>query len=481
MATKKDLVEAYSFSRRRLVTAFVSGAPGGREVEPARPGRMIVGGIALAVLLIAGAAVAGALTKRPKVDWDSPGLVTDDHGALYVILDKEQSGGDPTLRPVINVTSAQLILGADVKTKSVPDDVLARRKKGPSIGILDAPPTVPSAGRLLNSGWVACTADAMGIEAEVRPTTTVVATPDLGFVVEAADSGKRYLIAEAVVPGHPDRAYSYELPARNDGLDADLGVATTDQITVPDAWLTLFPSGGTLDARGLGLEGWGRPVSLPGYTAGARVGDYYRRAGEVFAVSRDGFVELSEFAAAVLRNTPMPSGARPPREIKASSSTSPFRTAPTVPFDDARWPAVPVRDSPAATEKICGVLETVEGEQPAVRLATFPRGSAMLEQVEAGDRRVTVEPGHGALVHSADWDTSGGGLIHLVDERSRSYSVAGRDEVGKLGYGGVADVVVPDTWVRLFTPGPDLSLLDALCPPRSPLPGSEKPSGPTCT
>ena len=32
MATKKDLVEAYSFSRRRLVTAFLSGAPGGREV-----------------------------------------------------------------------------------------------------------------------------------------------------------------------------------------------------------------------------------------------------------------------------------------------------------------------------------------------------------------------------------------------------------------------------------------------------------------
>ena len=34
MATKKDLVEAQSFSRRRLTTAFVSGAPGGREVEP---------------------------------------------------------------------------------------------------------------------------------------------------------------------------------------------------------------------------------------------------------------------------------------------------------------------------------------------------------------------------------------------------------------------------------------------------------------
>ena len=43
MATKKDLVEAHAFSRRRLVTAFVSGAPGGREVEPVRPGRVLIG------------------------------------------------------------------------------------------------------------------------------------------------------------------------------------------------------------------------------------------------------------------------------------------------------------------------------------------------------------------------------------------------------------------------------------------------------
>ncbi len=74
MATKKDLVEAYAFSRRRLVTAFVSGAPGGREVEPARPGRTIVGGLALAVLLIAGAAIAGVFSPSVTRDWaDSPG------------------------------------------------------------------------------------------------------------------------------------------------------------------------------------------------------------------------------------------------------------------------------------------------------------------------------------------------------------------------------------------------------------------------
>src|SRR6059036_2592783 len=100
MATKKDLVEAYSFSRRRLVTAFLSGAPGGREVEPARPGRTIVGGLALAVLLIAGAAIASVLAARTDEDWNKQGLVVSKQkAATYVILKDEKH---PTLIPIEN-------------------------------------------------------------------------------------------------------------------------------------------------------------------------------------------------------------------------------------------------------------------------------------------------------------------------------------------------------------------------------------------
>ena len=87
MATKKDLVEAYSFSRRRLVTAFVSGAPGGREVEPTRPGRAIVGGLALAVLLIAGGAVLGIIKSPSTVDLDKADVLVSEKetGADYLV------------------------------------------------------------------------------------------------------------------------------------------------------------------------------------------------------------------------------------------------------------------------------------------------------------------------------------------------------------------------------------------------------------
>jgi hypothetical protein len=75
MVTKQNLVEAYSFNRRRLVTAFVSGATEARAIEPARPGRHTVGGLALAGLLLAGAAFARTLSPTvPENCAHDPGV-----------------------------------------------------------------------------------------------------------------------------------------------------------------------------------------------------------------------------------------------------------------------------------------------------------------------------------------------------------------------------------------------------------------------
>jgi hypothetical protein len=57
MASNKDLVEASSFGRRRLVCAFVSGTSAEQPGEPVPPARTIVAGVLLALLLLAGAAV----------------------------------------------------------------------------------------------------------------------------------------------------------------------------------------------------------------------------------------------------------------------------------------------------------------------------------------------------------------------------------------------------------------------------------------
>jgi len=58
MTTRKDLADAESFARRRLVAAFLSGARGRRDGDVPRSGRAIVGGLALAALLIVAEVVA---------------------------------------------------------------------------------------------------------------------------------------------------------------------------------------------------------------------------------------------------------------------------------------------------------------------------------------------------------------------------------------------------------------------------------------
>lgn len=68
VVTSKDLVEANAFSSRRLAAAFVSGASAGHDLEPARPGRTIAGGLAISTLLLAGTVLAGALASADEED-----------------------------------------------------------------------------------------------------------------------------------------------------------------------------------------------------------------------------------------------------------------------------------------------------------------------------------------------------------------------------------------------------------------------------
>jgi len=466
MATKKDLVEAYSFSRRRLVTAFVSGAPGGREVEPARPGRTIVGGVALAVLLMAGAAIAGVFDPKTSIDWKEPKfIIAKDKGSIYVIIEPRPGDTEPTLRPITNVTSAQLILGDDFEPVYVPLDKINEYDTGPTIGILDAPATVPEASQLIQSGWTSCTGTGLGIKTEVSDSPGVTATPDAGFVVKRKDD--YFLIAEEpATTTKPARAYSYRMP-ENDGLNNDLRVAlSADAIEVPEQWLLLFPSGGALDADGLNLEGAGERPTFGGsdqLPRKAKIGDYFfdvNRRPRV--ITKAGAATFSEFALQVLDNTRF--GSFRPQEIDVASDAG-LATAPA-PYEEAgsHWPESTL--SPADGE-VCAQLRADRDDQPGVLLGQAPTGDASAEDVDDPElKEASVDSGTGAFVMSAGWGESADGAEPvLVDERGRAYPLVGPDTAGQLGYADDHWVLVPDPWVELFGAGVPLSKDAALCPP----------------
>jgi len=102
VASKKDLTEAQSFSRRRLLTAFTSGAVGTTELEPAKPLRAVVAGMALTALVVLGGVFYGLISPGLPTGWENNRLVlAKDTGARYV-------SSQGTLYPVVNTASARL-------------------------------------------------------------------------------------------------------------------------------------------------------------------------------------------------------------------------------------------------------------------------------------------------------------------------------------------------------------------------------------
>lgn len=467
MATKRDLVEAHQFSRRRLVTAFVSGAPGGREVEPARPGRTIVGGLALSVLLVAGAAVAGVLVGRDPEGWNKPGLlISEDKGGLYVIIDESER---PELHSIINITSAQLILGPDLEPTILSEDTIAEQRLGGDLGILGAPQTVPDTDRLIDSGWSACTSAEGGLAVTLATDPGVEPLTDASFTVTV--DGRLYVVATGrEETGEPLRAYSYAVP---EGFELDpladaLGVdIRAEARPVPEKWLRLFPAGGALEFASFGLPDYGDPAPERGpgkLPEDARIGELITVDGgeTVQLLTGSGPTDLDPFARALYEGVPKPELADPvevkPRELAEAPQV---RSAPA-PFGPAHWPDT--RLDPETGDH-CALLQATEDEKPVALLATDPTEAASAEGLAASDERVTVEPGHGAFVMSGDWDDVESDTRYVVDAKGAAYPLVGPVAADNLGYGGYPAPLVPDPWIELFEEGVPLSRDDALCPP----------------
>jgi type VII secretion protein EccB len=475
MATKKDLVEAYSFSRRRLVTAFLSGAPGGREVEPSRPGRTVVGGLALAVLLVAGAAIASVLASRTEEDWNQVGLVVSrQEAAPYVILSE---GSPPTLIPVINITSAQLILGADVGPTYVDQDVIEDQTPGEPIGIAGAPQTLPRPHQFIESGWTACTDDGLGIAVDVAEEQKVT-VPDGGGVV--VESGEAYWVISR--SGELDldqrRAHRYLLPEGSQSellLDA-LGLDNKAEApTVPEEWLNLFPEGGELSLASFEIEEFGQPLDVPELPAQAKVGDYVLdESGEegVYLTADGRAAPLDRFALQVYETSSLPGQ---PDQVpgKLDIDLPPIPSAERS-YEDAHWPDQlldPVRG------QVCAQLDARHDDVPLVDLAAEPTGAASVDDdVLPGTKTVSIDRGRGAFVRVGTWDETTSTSAYVIDPRGQAYALVGGETVAKLGYAGSDESFIPDGWLKLFTQGVSLSTSKALCPPVIPdQPSDEEP------
>ncbi|CAA9399463.1 MAG: hypothetical protein AVDCRST_MAG60-2002 [uncultured Nocardioides sp.] len=448
MATKKELVEAHSFSKRRLITAFISGAPGGREVEPVRPGRVLIGGGALSLLLLAGAAIAGFLVGRPDSQWLEAGsfVTSKDTGEQYVVL---EGGEDPVIRRVPNYVSAQLLLGeSDLTPFQVRDKYIREVTLGEDLGIDDAPAGLPDPDRLIQDRWTACTAPGAGIQVALDPDPGVSELVEAAFLVRS--DGVLWLIA----PDPGGAAYRFQLP--DDPSDAGtianrLGFgATEDAPKVSQDWLNLFWLGDELSRDAFGVEQAGRPTDYSSEIetdlSGYRIGDQVRTPdGRSYLLGDQGPQELSGFAAMVY-------DAVGPGEQTADTD---LRAA----FPSGDYPAQWPRALPTArlVPEMCAVLHPASDGDTRVTLAEAPTGDASSEGLRAGGHDVAVQPAGGAYVQSGSDVEATVGTAYVIDSAGYKYELIGAEVPRHIGYGGTTAPVVPNSWMDFFEDKVELS------------------------
>jgi type VII secretion protein EccB len=432
MATKKDLIEAQGFSRRRLLSAFTSGAPGGKELEPAAPLRAVAAGVVLSAMIILGGVFYGLIRPGLPTGWENNTLVlVKDSGARYVTIDS-------VLYPVINTASARLLMpSGKFSVITTDEDTLDGIEIGPTIGILGAPDDIPSPGALINDGWAACVTDDAGT-ALTLPNDRLLDAVDGASVVELDD--RLYVVAGDI---------RYEVAANDaDAVLRSVGLNAGSAVPVDARWLNLFDEGEPLAP--LVVSNAGDILGGTELTIGAVLHPEGSSDDVRYLMMNTG--ELATLTPLAYQLYLLGSGAF----LGGERDISPAQLAalPTAadPAGGIDWPTQTLVGLERGATP-CAVLEHDEAGKPQTSFAT------LIDQDDLGEAGVDVGVGGGALIRVGGSSATDAGLVYLVDESGTAYPVPGADAdiVGRLGYDLDDIALVPGAWLQFLAAGPDLT------------------------
>ncbi|MFD5224373.1 type VII secretion protein EccB [Microbacterium sp. NPDC058342] len=425
MASKAELLQAQAFNRRRLQTAFTSGAPGGRELPPGKPLRGVVVSVALGILTVIVSLLIGTFTGNLPKGWgDGSIIVVSGEGTRYVAL-------ADTLYPVKNLASARLLVGT-TKVTSVPASKLDGIDRDPSpVGIDGAPDQLPAPDRQYTGAWLSCVAASQPLELSTRLLDDAPGSADQAALVKDDDGGYWYI--------QGDRRYA--VASDNVPVIASVFLGIDDISAVPTVsalWLNLV-----MPATPLAVN-LGSSLGSDAGAAGLIVGQVVRTqsdgnvVAEYIVDGRGKLVPATPFARTLMTAYV---GVDPVTMTVAEATDLKNVNSDAVPAD---WPTrVPVEVEDASS--VC--LQMAPGaEGPAVSVASVP------DDIEPGTR---VTPGSGAAITARN---SGEGATYgFVSEAGVYFPVASATDLELLGYKTTQSVTVPAAWTQLLEQGPALS------------------------
>ncbi|MGW4601085.1 type VII secretion protein EccB [Streptomyces sp. NPDC004457] len=465
MQSKRDQVQAHSFTMTRLTAGMLLAEPDAPDTPLGRTTRGVFVGVLIAVLLSAGAVVYGLISPGGKTSWKTTGtlVVNKETGARYLYVDGR-------LRPVRNYASARLIAGSDLTTSTVATASLQGTPVGLPIGIPGAPESVPSAGDLDRNAWLVCSTT--GARTPAAHTTLVAGAPVAstglgsaqGFVVKGPD-GAAYLVWQG----------SRLRLDKASGAAVSLGYGSVTPRPVSAAFLDALVAGPALVTPEVPGRGGAGP-SLDGRPS--TVGQVFQ--AEVpgsdehpyYLLRTEGLVPLTTTQADLLLGDPRTRdkayGGRAPRAVAVGADALKQHLAPGA---EGRSPTA--EGLPAAPPKPVGIgpdtsacvgVEPAEDGTKVTTLLVTTDELTPVAQPPAETARaclpvdaVVVRPGHAALVRALGaGGTTVGTTTYLVDDTGTRYRVPTAKALGALGYSEGQVTSLPSPLPAMLPSGPDL-------------------------
>ncbi|WP_026460190.1 type VII secretion protein EccB [Schaalia suimastitidis] len=445
MASNKEILEAQRYNRRRLVTAFSSGTPGGKELESRSLFAPLLVGIVISVVMLAIAAVMGRFSPVLPNGWENSTLiVVKGTGARYFTI-------DGVLRPVTNITSARLLSDAgSYKTSEVSASLLEGIERGSLVGLTDVPDDVPAAQALNSDQWLSCAIHDIA-------HTWVAAVPDNVQPHDAAivsNEGATFLISGG---------FRYEIPTQHrNGVLFALGLETLTPTPVTGQWLSLFEQGPALvpfEIHNVGASVSGMPASLATAVVGTVIEVKESSSIRRYIVTGNGRIApLSDVAERLFRISEAGMHLGSPLSVAVADLTD--VTVDTIGPVPPQWPVSISAPITSDSLPCAQLVATVEG-LPVTRLVSLTQAHAEKELgVDLSTPRVlrasTIRGGSGALVRA----TSGGsfGAVMLVSDAGTIHGLGADPDntLMRLGYTSDDVATIPSAWTNLLPQGTPL-------------------------
>ncbi len=458
MNSRRDQVQAHAYVVGRLTSALVHGEPDAPESPMRRTNLGSFGGLLLGTLLVAAFLIWGLISPSGRAAALTPGelVIASETGSRYIYARGE-------LHPVLNWSSAMLLLNGKPVSKSVPAASLAGVPQGQSLGIAGAPDSLPAASAINKGFWLVC-AESSGGHPVVSLTigthaAVASAPPDSATVVQAPD-GSQYLVY------HGQRMR----------LDASwirdaLGLGRAPVVQVSAAWLNAVPV--AADLRPVTVAGRGHP--------GPTLGGQHTRIGQVlvehnvgsasqlYLAVAGGVAPISLTQAAVVLADPATSAAYPkasvaPVPVTPAAITGSRVVSQSLP-DGPGAPAAPPKGfTPAQGQVPCMDFPSSGRAVPTLVYAAPPTGSppdlnmtGVTASPESADL-IKVVPGSGALLRPQVAPGTNGSSFFLVTDAGVKFPVPSATQVTALGYRAGQATRLPAALAGLLPTGPALNL-----------------------